>query len=197
MPRARGTSPSAAGPGEREPLRELRELASAAEVRRPLKMMRTPLPDQPIAFAASHFMKGKSDNDTQTSLRLPGAMYETLAKAAAEHQAGIGEEIRTRLEDSFALGACEPEMRQLTLAILQAGRHVERTYGPWLRDPFAFSVFNVAVNTLLTYFRPKGEPVPPPPDPDGLADTFFGPNASPETAGGAVAMAALAAEGIL
>jgi hypothetical protein len=135
---------------------------------------------------------GKSEKDVQTSLRLPAAMYEALSKAATERGTGIGEEIRARLEESFALEVREPEIRQFAEAIIQAARHIEPSYGSWCKDPFAFAVFKVAINTLLTYFRPKGEPVPPPPDPDGLADTFFGPTPSLETARRAVAMAALA-----
>jgi hypothetical protein len=135
---------------------------------------------------------GKSEKDVQTSLRLPAAMYEGLSKAATERGTGIGEEIRARLEESFALEVREPEIRQFAEAIIQAARHIEPSYGSWCKDPFAFAVFKVAINTLLTYFRPKGEPVPPPPDPDGLADTFFGPTPSLETARRAVAMAALA-----
>jgi hypothetical protein len=119
-------------------------------------------------------------------------MYEGLSKAATERGTGIGEEIRARLEESFALEVREPEIRQFAEAIIQAARHIEPSYGSWCKDPFAFAVFKVAINTLLTYFRPKGEPVPPPPDPDGLADTFFGPTPSLETARRAVAMAALA-----
>jgi hypothetical protein len=144
---------------------------------------------------------GKSEKDVQTSLRLPAAMYEGLSKAATERGTGIGEEIRARLEESFALEVREPEIRQFAEAIIQAARHIEPSYGSWckdpfafavFKDPFAFAVFKVAINTLLTYFRPKGEPVPPPPNPDGLADTFFGPTPSLETARRAVAMAALA-----
>jgi hypothetical protein len=135
---------------------------------------------------------GKSEKDVQTSLRLPAAMYEGLSKAATERGTGIGGEIRARLEESFALEVREPEIRQFAEAIIQAARHIEPSYGSWCKDPFAFAVFKVAINTLLTYFRPKGEPVPPPPDPDGLADTFFGPTPSLETARRAVAMAALA-----
>jgi hypothetical protein len=136
-----------------------------------------------------------AEKDTQTSLRLPGAMYAALTKAAEDHGYRIGEELRRRLESSFVLDLANPDTRELAEAIIRASHQIERTYGSWRRDPFAFAVFTVAVSTLLTYYRPKGDPVPPTLEPGSLADTFFGPNASPEAAGRAVAMAALAAGG--
>jgi hypothetical protein len=93
---------------------------------------------------------GKSEKDVQTSLRLPAAMYEGLSKAATERGTGIGEEIRARLEESFALEVREPEIRLFAEAIIQAARHIEPSYGSWCKDPFAFAVFKVAINTLLT-----------------------------------------------
>jgi hypothetical protein len=135
----------------------------------------------------------KPEKDAQTSLRLPRAMYEALSKAAAEHGHGIGEELRFRLESSFVLDLGKPDTREFAEAVMQAAHQIDRAYGSWRADPFAFAVFNAAVSTLLTYYRPKGDPVPPAPEPGSIAETFFGPNALPETAGRAVAMAALAA----
>jgi len=108
---------------------------------------------------------------------------------------GVGEEIRRRLDSTFALALDDPETGELVTAIVQAAHQIDRAYGRWRADPFAFAVFNVAINTLLAYYRPKGEPVGPTAEPGSLADTFFGPNASPDAAGRAVAMAALAAVG--
>ena len=134
-----------------------------------------------------------TENDFQTSLRLPRAMYDALTAAAEEHGVSVGQEIRRRLESSFALG--EPETSELASAIAQAAHQIDRAYGRWRADPFAFAVLNAAINTLMAYYRPKGEPVYIPPEPGSLADTFFGQNASSETAGRAVAMAALTALG--
>jgi hypothetical protein len=136
-----------------------------------------------------------AENDVQTSLRLPRAMHDALEAAADRTGRGIGAEIRRRLENTFALGLGEPETSKLAGAVMQAAHQIDRAYGPWRADPFAFAVFNVAINTLLAYYKPKGEPVQPSPEPGSLADTFFGPNASPETAGRAVAMAVLTASG--
>ena len=147
------------------------------------------------AFDSIRDALGSLQKDTQTSLRLPGAMYDALAKAAEDHGFRIGEELRRRLESSLVLDLANPDTRELTEAIIGASHQIERAYGSWRREPFAFAVFTAAVSTLLTYYRPKGEPVPPTPEPGSLADTFFGANASPETAGRAVAMAALAAGG--
>src|ERR1700751_2431639 len=44
----------------------------------------------------------KFEKDTQTSLRMPVNLYGWLTNAADEHGTGIGEEIRRRLERSFA-----------------------------------------------------------------------------------------------
>src|SRR5205085_126952 len=137
----------------------------------------------------------KPEKDAQTSLRLPRAMYDALLKAAEERGRGIGEEVRLRLESSFALDLGKPDTREFAEAVMQAAQQIERAYGSWRTDPFAFAVFNGAVSTLLAYYRPKGDPVPPTPEPGSLADTFFGSDASPEAAGRAVAMAALAAGG--
>jgi Arc-like DNA binding domain len=144
------------------------------------------------ALTAIHNETAKPEKDAQTSLRLPRAMYGALSEAAEEHGRGIGEEVRLRLESSFALELGEPDTRELAEAIMQAAQQIQQAYGSWRTDPFAFAVFNGAVSTLLAYYRPKGDPVPPTPEPGSLADTFFGPNASPETAGRTVAMAALA-----
>jgi hypothetical protein len=139
----------------------------------------------------------RSENDTQTSLRLPSAMYAALDEAADQHGRRIGEEIRLRLENSFVLEIVEPETRALAQMIATAARNIEPPYGSWRENPYAFLVFKEAVNALLAYLKPKGEPVAPKRDPDDAANIFFGANAAPETAGKALAMAALAAAGRL
>ena len=140
---------------------------------------------------------GKAENDTQTSLRLPRVIYDALTKAAEEHGLGIGEEIRLRLGSSLGTEPVEQETQALIDLLGTVAQNIEPTYGLWHESPFAFLVFKEALNTLLTYLKPKGEPVPPKPDPDSRAALFFGENASPETAGKALAMAALAAAGRL
>ena len=150
-------------------------------------------------FLASRFALtaglGAVANDAQTSLRLPQGMYDALSAAATEHGVSIGEEIRDRLETSFSLLPGSPETRELMGAIVRAAHQIEPAFGSWQKDAFAFGVFSVAVQTLLTYYRPKGESIVPTPEPGSVADTFFGSAPTPEAAGKAIAMAALAAGG--
>jgi hypothetical protein len=122
-------------------------------------------------------------------------MYDALSAAAVEHGIGIGEEIRARLETSFSLLMGSSETRELMEAIVRAAHRIESAFGAWQKDAFAFAVFSAAIQTLLAYYRPREEPIPPTPEPGSFADTFFGPDPTPETAGKAIAMAALAAGG--
>jgi hypothetical protein len=149
-----------------------------------------------MMFVSLSHGRGAAENDMQTSLRLPRAMYEELAKAAAQHQVGVGEETRVRLDKSLSLGLDDSRAQHVMESITHAARQVERAYGSWYENPFAFEVFKAALSTLLIYFQPKGEVVPPTTNPNSFAETFFGSNPSPEAAGRAVAMAALAAGGL-
>ena len=136
-----------------------------------------------------------TENDIQTSLRMSRALYDALLGAAQQRGVGVGEEIRQRLDSTFALALGQPETGEFVSAIMHAAHQIERAYGHWRADPFAFRVFNTAISTLLAYYTPKGEPTRPATEPGSFADTFFGPEASPEAAGRAVAMAALTALG--
>src|SRR5207248_2832847 len=107
--------------------------------------------------------------DMQTSLRLPRDLYERLSEAAAENDHGVGEEMRQRLTASLksapaAVGDEQPR-DQLTLQFAEASKvaaaNLALVLGPWHKDPFAFAIFKVAVNTLLENFQPEGDPVPP------------------------------------
>lgn len=120
-----------------------------------------------------------------------------MTKAAVSHGLGLGEEIRLRLENSLSALPVEPETRALADMIAAVDWNIDPMYGPWHKNPFAFVVFREALNTLLAYLRPKGEPVAPKPAPNSRASVFFEPNTSPEAAGKALAMAALAAAGKL
>jgi len=124
-----------------------------------------------------------------TTFRVPRELHERLTDAAAKVEGrGIGEEIRARLEESFIREFLSDEKtRALTFAIHKMEREVRPTYGRWHQTPFAFEVFKASVTTLLGYFRPKGEPVPPPTDPDSPAAVFYGLDATPETAGRIIA----------
>jgi hypothetical protein len=41
-------------------------------------------------------------------------------------------------------------------------RNVRPYFGDWHKHRYAFDVFKIGIDTLLTKIRPKGEPVPPP-----------------------------------
>jgi hypothetical protein len=153
----------------------------------------TPPPDEAEIdeFIATRFARA----DKQTSLRLPYSLYNSLTKAAVGHDIGLGEEIRMRLENSIGALPVEPETRALTDMLANVARNIERTYGEWHKNPYAFVVFREALNTLLAYLRPKGEPAAPKPEPDSRASLFFPQNTSPEAAGKAFAMAAIDAAG--
>src|SRR5438105_387965 len=71
------------------------------------------------------------ENDIQTSLRLSRALYDTLIAAGQEHGVGVGEEIRRRLDSTFALALDDPETGELASAIVQAAHQIDRAYGRW------------------------------------------------------------------
>jgi hypothetical protein len=109
----------------------------------------------------------KVDNDTQTSLRLPRAMYDALSKAADEHGLGMGEEIRERLETSFgeiATTQRDPRFADLLSALTHVAAGAVRMYPPHrveyrneiVEDISAHWVFEAATQLLLDAFRPAG-----------------------------------------
>jgi hypothetical protein len=118
---------------------------------------------------------GKFEKDVQTSLRLPGAMYEALMKAADEHGTGIGEEIRRRLERSFASeppSAADPRFADLLATIVFAASAAAKMYparqidydGEPAEDITAQWLFEGCLEMLLDAFRPFGFPASLPED---------------------------------
>ena len=89
----------------------------------------------------------------------------------------MGEEIRRRLEASFAAekNPESPTMRELINAISFFDEELVRDFGSWSKDRFAFEVFRESINALLKQYEPKGELVPAP-NPDGLAELLFAEN---------------------
>jgi hypothetical protein len=134
------------------------------------------------------------EKDAQTSLRLPRELYEQVSQAAGDH--GIGEEIRQRLQRSFDQEAKgrEPidlKTRELASAIANVAAHASGYYRPWHGDAHTFEVVKAAIDRLLAYYQPKGEPVPYP-NPDNIADLLWGPAHSSEEVGAAMASLVLA-----
>ena len=101
------------------------------------------------------------DNERAVAFRLPAELHDRLMKAAKERS--LSAEIRRRLELSFAAELRgDPKTRQLTDAIAQVARDITAFYPrSWHQNPASFEVFKMAVDTLLAYCRPRGEPAVP------------------------------------
>jgi hypothetical protein len=137
-------------------------------------------------------MAGKakgSPRDTAVGLRLPRELHGLLKKAAGRRS--ISEEIRQRLVESLLRDNRESaETQKLTEAIAEVARNVKVYYGDWHENPYAFAVFRVAVETLLSKMGPKGEPVAP-----SNADEWL-PGDTPESAGVNLARATIIARNL-
>jgi hypothetical protein len=134
-------------------------------------------------------MAGKAKGvlrDTAVALRLPRELHARLKRAAAGRS--VSEEMRSRLEGSL-LRDMTDDARTLALteAISEVARNVKTYYDAWDENAYAFAVFRVAVETLLSKMRPKGEPVPP-----SNTDEWL-PGDTPESAGVNLARATIIA----
>ena len=89
-----------------------------------------------------------------------------------------------------AFGFDDAPTRALTEAIRELARNVKAYYGAWHENPYAFAVFGVAVETLLSKMRPKGEPVAP-----SNTDEWL-PGDTPEIAGVNLARATIIARNL-
>jgi hypothetical protein len=97
------------------------------------------------------------------TFRAPAPLRDQLEHEAAAAGRSISEEIRRRLEGSFAappLSADGPTAELLSAISGEAAR-LQRDFGDWHSDPFAFRVFHGVVARLLAFYRrgAKGEPV--------------------------------------
>jgi hypothetical protein len=122
----------------------------------------------------------------QSALRLPAALREQLRRAGGD--GGMGEEIRRRLEASFAAEKtpADPKTQELFDAIAYIADKTGRYWGSWAEDPFAHEVLATAVTLFLAGRRPKGEAVQKrksTPEASGFQDVLFGPDATPESIG--------------
>jgi hypothetical protein len=125
-------------------------------------------------------MKRKTpDVMAQSALRLPRSLHDRLKKAGGER--GMGEEIRRRLEASFAAekASTNPKTRELLDAISSIADEVTGYYGNWAEDAFAAEVLKACVDLLMTHDRPKGDAAPHP-VPNSPADLLFAPEHSME-----------------
>ncbi len=141
-------------------------------------------------------MAGKpkgAGNEAVLSFRISRELFDRLYQAAAGRS--VSEEIRHRLEASFASEASsDEETQQLTKMIGDAASMLARLYLPtWHQAPVVFIRFKRTVEILIEYFKPEGDPSP------AVIETPFGPkpiNPSPENDATLIAGLALATEGL-
>jgi hypothetical protein len=111
-----------------------------------------------------------ADKGVQTSVRLPRDLYDRLTAVAGDK--GIGEEIRQRLEASFAsatVGLDDPRFRYIVAAIEHAAAAAAKM--PYQRevpyraedgaprrddDKTPYAAFREAVTSLMDAFEPEG-----------------------------------------
>lgn len=95
------------------------------------------------------------DESVQTALRLPRALHDKLKAAGGER--GISEEIRQRLEASFAspTQAADPATAELLEDIAGIAHTLEFDVSGWTADLWTFEAFRAAIETLLEAHRPK------------------------------------------
>ena len=118
-------------------------------------------------------MKRKDDDELiQTAVRLPQSLHERLKKAGGER--GMGEEIRRRLEASFA---ADQSARELLDAISAVAEETTNYYGRWSENSFALEVLKACVDLLLSFYEREIEPAADP-NPSSAADLLFGPDHS-------------------
>jgi len=111
----------------------------------------------------------------RTTVWLPQKMHQRLKEIGGT--GGASEEIRRRLEISLTEN---PKTRDLIEAISFLDEKVERVFGDWSEDPFAFEVLKASVDVWLMAHRPEGEAViKPNPNRDPLGSSF-GPDSTPE-----------------
>jgi Arc-like DNA binding domain len=137
-------------------------------------------------------MAGKAKGvprDTTITLRLPREVHDLLKEAAAGRS--VSEEIRARLEWSIVNDwTNDPKTGDVVDAIANLARNVAPYFGHWHKNRYAFDVFKIAIDTVLTKVRPKGELIPP------ADDGEFRPGDTPEAAGRALAAAEIIARGL-
>jgi hypothetical protein len=128
-------------------------------------------------------MKRKTEDETtQTAIRLPTDLYRRLKSAGGER--GMAEQIRNRLEASFAAEKTPANLatKELLDAIAFVADKTDFYYGDrhsWSNNAFVFGVFKACVDFLLVNKRPAGG-ASPPSDSDTVASLLFADDISPE-----------------
>jgi hypothetical protein len=122
-------------------------------------------------------LKKDAGGMVQSAIRLPKNLHVWLKDAGGER--GMGEEIRRRLEASFAAEnlSANPKTQGFVDAIACCAEETTRYYGSWSEDPFAFGVLKACVEMLLKLYQPQAD-ANPKPKPSTTADLLFAPNHS-------------------
>jgi hypothetical protein len=91
---------------------------------------------------------------------LPEALRAQLSSASAAGGRSVAEEIRQRLERSFAEDNLDPALRAFTADVIAIAELVRvDTGGSWNKDPAAHAAFRSALLALLSDYQPEGAPV--------------------------------------
>jgi hypothetical protein len=119
----------------------------------------------------------------QLKFRAPEALRDQIETAAKSNGWGTSEEIRRRLEVSFAEGqsADDPKSRELLSEISYVLNYLSNLEGKWHEDPYLFLVLKAAIETLFARRKPEGDPKKPHPGSD--YSSFRPGQDPPETAG--------------
>jgi hypothetical protein len=125
-----------------------------------------------------------ADEMVQSAIRLPRTLHERLKKAGGDR--GMGEEVRRRLEASFAgdRSPTDARTRELLDAVATCAEEISRDFGPWSEEPYAFAVLKETISLLMKQFEPKGKMVAKL-SPDSVLAFLFDddPSARPEKVG--------------
>src|SRR5262245_17439496 len=95
----------------------------------------------------------RDQSTIQTAVRLPRDVHERLKKSPA----GVSEEIRQRLERTFAQDALDPVTRELLAAVLRLTGLISLDLGAaWHATPGANEALAAAVADLIAAYKPRG-----------------------------------------
>jgi hypothetical protein len=132
----------------------------------------------------------------QMKFRLPTYLYKQIEEAGERNGWGSSQEIRGRLEATFAeeIQAGDDETYRFLQAIKTIAWNVGPPFGSWHQSRFAFDTFRAAVLALIDLHRPSGVPVRP--ADNEIADMYLGEDGTPETAGRMIAGGAATAANI-
>jgi hypothetical protein len=111
--------------------------------------------DRPGLSGEPHALFGTSGGPlVQTGLRLNAEMLERLRAT----KKGLSDEIRERLERTFAEDRISPITRRMRDEILALTHMLRDDFGEWYATRRAYAEFVTAVTTLLARYEPIADP---------------------------------------